>query len=83
MSGKLLTGNSAAAWGALASSILWEFLRRMFGEFLAHSTTFGLLRGTLAAVVASLLWIHLSAAIILYGAEIAALLNGSREGAEG
>jgi len=68
----------AAAAGAAVSLVLWEVSRRVFGELLAHSTAFGLLSGTLAAVVAFLLWVQFSVAILLFGAETAALVNGSR-----
>ena len=45
---------------------------------LAGSHAFGLLTGTLAGTVAVLLWIYVSVAILLMGAELAAVLNGNR-----
>lgn len=68
----------AAAAGALIAVVLWEGARRLFGGILLISPTFGLLSGTLAGIVAFLLWIYTAVAIVLLGSEWAALLNGSR-----
>ncbi|MBZ5640525.1 MAG: YihY/virulence factor BrkB family protein [Acidobacteriia bacterium] len=68
----------SALSAALVALILWDIARRIFGSVLVHSPTFGLLTGTLAGIVAILLWVYTAAAICLYGAELAALLNGNR-----
>jgi membrane protein len=68
----------SAALAALVALFLWEIARGIFGSVLLHSPTFGLLTGTLAGIVAVLLWIYTAAAICLYGAEFAALLNDNR-----
>ena len=65
--------------GAGLSVALWELARRLFGGFLLRSPSFGALNGTVAGIVAFLLWIYAAAAIILLGAELAAVLNGNRE----
>ncbi|HEX6852353.1 MAG TPA: YihY/virulence factor BrkB family protein [Candidatus Polarisedimenticolaceae bacterium] len=69
---------TAAAAGGGATLLLWEVARHVWGGLLAHSPTFGMFTGTLAAVVAFLLWIFTAVAITLYGAEVAAILNGNR-----
>ena len=71
--------SSAAAGGALAL-VLWEAARRLFGWFLLKSPTFGLLTGTLAGIVAFLLWTYTAVAVCLYGAEFASILDGRRSG---
>lgn len=65
----------AAGSGALLAVALWEGARRLFGGLLLRSPAFGLLTGTLAGIVAFLLWIYTAVAIVLLGAEIAALIN--------
>lgn len=67
-----------ACAGAGLGLVLWEAARRLFGGFLFRSPSFGLLNGTVAALVAVLLWIYAAVAVILLGAELAALLNGNR-----
>lgn len=68
----------AAAWAAVPAVLLWEGARHVFGGLLAGSPAFGLLTGVLAATVAFLVWIFTAVAITLYGAEVAAVLNGNR-----
>jgi membrane protein len=67
-----------AALAALVALVLWDVARRAFGAVLFYSPAFGLLAGTLAGIVAVLLWVYTAVAICLYGAEVAALLNGNR-----
>ena len=68
----------AAAAGGAATLVLWEGARHVWGGLMAHSPTFGMFTGALAAVVAFLLWNFTAVAITLYGAEVAAILNGNR-----
>lgn len=69
---------SAAARAAVIAVVLWEGARQVFGRLLVKTPTFGLLSGTLAGMVAFLGWIYVAVVIILYGAEVAALLDGKR-----
>jgi len=73
----------ASATGALVALALFEGARRLFGFVLARSVSYGILTGALAAMVALLLWVYTVTAISLFGAELAALLNGSRQDMEG
>ena len=68
---------SAAQAGAIAV-LLWEGARHLFGTLLSRSPAFGLLSGALAGIVAFLGWIYVAVAIIIYGAEVASILNGRR-----
>jgi membrane protein len=70
---------SAVAWSALAAVGLWEAARRVFGRMLLNSTAYGEVTGTLAGIVAVLLWVYTSVAVTLLAAELAAVLNGNRE----
>jgi membrane protein len=70
---------SAAARAALIAVVLWEGARQVFGALLYRSPMFGFLSGALAGVVAFLGWIYVAVAVTIYGAEVAALLNGNRQ----
>jgi len=65
----------AAGSGALLAVALWEGARRLFGGLLIRSPAFGLLTGTLSGIVTFLLWIYTAVAIVLLGAEFAALVH--------
>ncbi|NIM02284.1 MAG: YihY family inner membrane protein [Acidobacteria bacterium] len=63
----------SAGQGALLALLLWEAARRIFGLVLVRSPALGLLSGTLSATVSVLLWVYASVALVLLGAEFAAL----------
>ena len=69
---------SAAARAAVVAVILWEASRHFFGAIWAKSPAFGFLTGALAGTVAFLAWIYVAVAVTIYGAEVAALINGNR-----
>lgn len=71
-------GWRAAALAAGCALVLVEGARRVFGGFLLQSPSFGLVSGTLSGIVAFLLWVYTAVVITLYGAEVAAILNGNR-----
>jgi membrane protein len=72
---------SAAGQAAAVAVVLWEFARRFFGGLLASSPAFGLFSGALAGIVAVMGWVYVAVAVTIYGAEVAALLNGNRPAA--
>jgi membrane protein len=70
----------AALVAAVIGSILWEIFKRIFVVYVAHFSAIGvvldkLLKGTLTSIIFFLLWISFSLAILLWGAELAAVLN--------
>lgn len=69
----------AVGWSALTAVLLWEVARRIFGRMLLDSPAYGQVTGTLAGIVAALLWIYTAVAVTLYAAELAAVLNGNRD----
>jgi YihY family inner membrane protein len=73
----------SAARAALVAVALWEGARRVFGGLLSNSPAFGFFSGSLAAIVAVLGWVYVAVAVTIYGAEVAALLNGNRASARG
>ncbi len=58
--------------GALMAGLLWRLAFWLFSWYLADLSRFTNLHGSIAAVVAFLLWIYVSAVILLYGAEVSA-----------
>ena len=68
----------AAGRAAAVAVVLWEGARHVFGGLLAGSPAFGFFSGALAGIVAVLGWIYVAVAVTIYGAEVAALLNGNR-----
>ncbi|MFQ6109276.1 MAG: YihY/virulence factor BrkB family protein [Candidatus Aminicenantales bacterium] len=70
----------AAALAALISALLWEAFKRLFAFYVAHFSAVGIvlsrfLQGTLTSLIFFLLWISFSMVILLWGAELAAVLN--------
>ncbi len=71
---------SAAAIGAGVASIFWEIFKRIFAFYVVHFSAIGivlskLLQGTLASIIFYLLWISFSLIFLLWGAELAAVIN--------
>ncbi len=58
--------------GALVAGLAFEALKHGFAVYLANFASFDVVYGSLGGVIALLLWIYLSANILLIGAEIAA-----------
>jgi membrane protein len=69
----------AVGWSAATAVALWEAARRVFGRLLLDTPAYGEVTGTLAGIVAVLLWIYTAVAVTLYAAEVAAVLNGNRD----
>lgn len=72
----------AAGWGALLALGLWETARRVFGLVLVRSPALGLFSGALSGIVTVLLWVYAAVALMLLGAEFAALRNERIESVE-
>ncbi|MCJ7564182.1 MAG: YihY/virulence factor BrkB family protein [Candidatus Aminicenantes bacterium] len=69
-----------AVIAAVVGSVLWEIFKRIFVFYIANFSAVGivlskLLQGTLTSIIFFLLWISFSLAILLWGAELAAVLN--------
>ena len=57
------------------ASILWEVAKQLFGWYILHLGRFSALYGSVATLAIFLLWIYYTAAIFLFGGEIANLLE--------
>jgi membrane protein len=72
-----------AAIAAAVAALFWEVFKRMFAFYVANFSAVGivlskLLAGTLTSIIFFLLWISFSLVILLWGAELAAVLNERR-----
>lgn len=66
-----------AAKGALLATVLWEGAKGAFAYYLRNLARVAGLYGTLEGVIVLAIWLELSVSIILYCAEIVALLIGA------
>jgi membrane protein len=69
----------AAAAAALGAVALWEGVQRLIGAMVRGSPAYGLWTGTLTGAAALVVWMYVAISVVLYGAELAAALNGSRD----
>ena len=68
-----------ALMGGLVAGTLWTTLKVGFAYYVSHMANYTRTYGALATVVVFLLWINLSACLLLWGAELAAVAGGFRE----
>ena len=58
--------------GAILVGVLWRIAFSLFSWYAADLATWNVIHGSLAAVVVFLLWIYISAVILIYGVEMTA-----------
>jgi YihY family inner membrane protein len=73
----------SAALAAVISAVFWETFKRIFAFYVANFSAIGIVlskivQGTLTSIIFFLLWITFSLVILLWGAELAAVLNERR-----
>jgi len=68
----------AAFTAAFVAGTLWEGLKIGFTYYVSHIANYSRTYGALATVVLLLLWVNLSAVLLLWGGELAAVLSGHR-----
>ena len=74
-----------AVVAAVAGALLWEVFKRIFVVYVANFSAVGVVMskvvaGTLTSIIFFLLWLSFSLAIMLWCAELAALLNERQNG---
>ncbi len=70
-----------ALLGAGISTTLWWLAKWGFGVYLRHTMTWGIMYGSLLGIVAGLIFLYYSCAILLLGAEITAVFYRHETGA--
>lgn len=68
-------GAREAAIGSAVATLLWEAAQIGFAYYVRNLAHYGGLYGALEGVIVLALWLELSAAIILYGGEVVAVLT--------
>ena len=68
-------------FGAVLAAMLWHGALTGFGWYLSHFGRLGV-QGTIGAVIAFLIWVYISAIILLYGVEVTASYSRLRIQAE-
>ena len=58
--------------GAVLTGLLWRGALALFSSYVRDMSRFSMLHGSIATVVVFLLWIYVSAVILLYGVEVTA-----------
>lgn len=66
--------------GALLTGLLWKAALEAFAWFMRDMTRFTRVNGSIAAVVAFLIWVYTQAVILLYGVELTAAYARLRRG---
>jgi membrane protein len=67
--------------GSAVSTTLWWLAKEIFGIYLKHTLTWGIMYGSLLGIVAGLTFLYYSCAILLLGAEITAAFYRHETGA--
>jgi membrane protein len=81
---RLIPYHSSIRWrdvwaGAVVAAVLWEIAKLGFAWYLTNFALLNLVYGSVGAVIALMLWGYVTAAILLIGAEIAAVAAGARQ----
>ena len=64
--------------GGVVAGTLWNILKVGFTYYISHLASYTRTYGALATLIVFLLWINLSASILLWGGELAAVAGGFR-----
>jgi membrane protein len=65
--------------GAIATTVLWVLAAMLFGEYLGRFANYGATYGSLAGVIAALLFFYVSAILFVYGGHLNAALYRRRK----
>jgi len=58
------------SWGAVAATVLWIVASALFSLYVGRFATYDKSYGSLGAVVVLLMWLYLSAFVVLFGAQL-------------
>jgi membrane protein len=65
--------------GSLVAAVGWSLITQAFGLYIADADAYGAAYGVFGAAIAFLLWLYLVSLVTLIGAEVNALVAGSRQ----
>lgn len=68
-------GRPSLLWSTLVAVVLFEGLKRPFFWYLRAVATYPLVYGPLAGFIVFMIWVYLVAVIVLFGAEVLAVLH--------
>jgi membrane protein len=68
----------AAGGAGLVAGTLWEALKNGFTVYVGRFADYARTYGALETVIVFIIWVNLSAVLLLWGGELAALLSGAR-----
>lgn len=68
--------------GGVVGGTLWNLLKEGFTYYISHMASYTRTYGALATIIVFLLWINLSASLLLWGGELAAVVGGLRRRAK-
>jgi membrane protein len=66
-------------FGAVVAAVLWEIAKMVFAWYITSYAVLNLVYGPLGAVIAIMLWGYITAAILLFGAELTAIKAGAHQ----
>jgi membrane protein len=69
----------AAALAGLIAGSLWEAIKNAFAWYISDVADYARTYGTLETVVVFIIWVNVSCVLLLWGGEVAALVNGARK----
>ena len=61
--------------GAIWAALLWEAAKQLFGYYIRHFPTLGIIYGAYMLVVVVAFWLYYSAVVFIIGAEIGKLFD--------
>jgi len=73
-------GRRSLIWSTLVAMVLFEGLKRAFFWYLRTVATYPLVYGPLAGFIVFMVWVYLVAVIVLFGAEVLAVLHDAGRG---
>lgn len=65
--------------GVLVSMLMWILLSVGFSLYVEHAANYSVIYGSIGAIIVLLLWLYLSAVMLIMGAELNSVLLGSRK----
>lgn len=72
----------SVAWrGALVAAVLWQVAKFLYEFYLVYLARFNLVYGSVGAIIGLLLWGYISASIVLFCAELSAVMSKREQGA--